>query len=121
MNWRRIKRIEQALKYLERIKHSERVERGRTKLSERKIKIKEAAEHQMQLMKQDPPSKYYNVTSALMIGVGGIGMSLMLKYQERFKELIPEWMHVEQPDPGNEEKIYIGKQSQYYYSQSLYF
>jgi hypothetical protein len=56
-----------------------------------------------------------------MIGVGGLGMSLTLKYQHVFKDYLPDFMIVEQPYPEDEEKKLIGRQSLYYYSQSLYF
>lgn len=76
---------------------------------------------QLKLIKEEPVSPYFNWVSALMIGAGGIGMTLTLKYQHRFRELLPEYMVVEQPYAHDPEKLLIGRQSLYYYSQSMYF
>lgn len=56
-----------------------------------------------------------------MVLFGGVGMSITLKYQDRFKTILPDFLIVEQPYPYDKDKMMIGKQSLYYYSQSMYF
>jgi|LauGreDrversion4_2_1035121.scaffolds.fasta_scaffold2290837_1 hypothetical protein len=51
-----------------------------------------------------------------MIAAGGLGMSLILKYQKDFSKFLPEFMILEQPYPNDEEKKIIGRQSLYYYA-----
>jgi len=44
-----------------------------------------------------------------MIGFGGLGMSLILKYQKDFSKILPEFMIFEPPYPHDEEKKVIGR------------
>ncbi len=60
------------------------------------------------LMKQ-PVSPNYNLHSILMIAGGGIGISLVLKYQKYFANYLPQSLLFEQPYPANKEKLLIGR------------
>jgi len=51
-----------------------------------------------------------------MIAAGGLGMTLILKYQKDFSKFLPEFMIFEQPYPHDEDKKIIGRQSLYYYA-----
>eukprot|EP00347_Sterkiella_histriomuscorum_P011148 403373579 len=121
MSFKNYQQLKQAYQLLEKVKHSRRVEQGIQNFSLKRQQMRLVAQNQMKLIRESPESKHYNLISCLMIGFGGVGLTLMLKYQDQFAKILPDWMLIEQPYPENEEKINIGKQSQYYYSQSLYF
>ncbi len=55
---------------------------------------------QIQLIKQ-PVTPHYNLYSALMIAAGGIGMTLILKYQKDFSKVLPEFMIFDAPYPDD--------------------
>lgn len=44
-----------------------------------------------------------------MITVGGLGMTMTLKYQHLFRNYLPDFMVVEQPYPNDKEKLLIGR------------
>jgi hypothetical protein len=89
-------------------------------MKERQKIMKDVTMKQIELIKQ-PTTPHYNLYSVLMIGAGGLGMSLILKYQKEFSKVLPEFMVFEAPYPDDQEKTMIGRQSLYYYSQSMYF
>lgn len=47
-------------------------------------------------------------------------MATLLKYQHKVEQYIPEWMHYNQTET-NAQKLYMGRQSLYYFCQFSYF
>ncbi|CDW78207.1 UNKNOWN [Stylonychia lemnae] len=86
-----------------------------------KQELQEVALNKVKQIKETPMPKYYNLKSMLMIAFGGVGLSLMLKYQSQFHDYLPKRLHINQPYPEDQFKVNMGKQSLYFYSQSLYF
>ena len=87
----------------------------------KKNHIKNITKQQIQLIKQEPVAPHYNRNSIILIASGMLGFTGLLKFQNMLSKYVPAPVIVEQPFPYDKQKLLIGKQSLYYYCQSMYF